>query len=131
MEQIKRPRQSLSLKKILALYVLVSILVALFLSVATFSICNTTVESIRVSYFVSGEKYYLTNEQMERFGEGAYISDVQDPLYKQDGQTIIMLETAPVIATPIYFSLCIIVAVLLFYRNNLKKPLLIMIGKMN
>ena len=36
MEQIKHPRQSLSLKKILALYVLVSILVALFLSVATF-----------------------------------------------------------------------------------------------
>ena len=67
MEQIKHPRQSLSLKKILALYVLVSILVALFLSVATFSICNTTVESIRASYHISGEKYYLTNEQRERF----------------------------------------------------------------
>lgn len=52
MEQIKRPRQSLSLKKILALYVLVSILVALFLSVATFSICNTTVEGIRASYHI-------------------------------------------------------------------------------
>lgn len=123
MEQIKRPRQSLSLKKILALYVLVSILVALFLSVATFSICNATVESIRVSYSVSGEKYYLTNKQGERFGEGVYISDAKDPLSKQDEQTIIMLETVPVIATPIYFSLCIIAAVLLFYRNNLKKPL--------
>lgn len=54
MEQIKRPRQSLSLKKILALYVLVSILVALFLSVATFSICNTTVEGIRASYHICG-----------------------------------------------------------------------------
>lgn len=62
MEQIKRPRQSLSLKKILALYVLVSILVALFLSVATFSICNTTVEGIRASYHISGEKYYLPIE---------------------------------------------------------------------
>ena len=122
MEQIKRPRQSLSLKKILALYVLVSILVALFLSVATFSICNTTVEGIRASYHISGEKYYLTNEQRERFGEGAYISDVQDPLYKQDEQASITLETIPVLAAPIYFSLCIIAAMLLFYRNNLKKP---------
>ena len=119
MEQIKRPRQSLSLKKILALYVLVSILVALFLSVATFSICNTTVESIRASYHISGEKYYLTNDQRERFGEGAYISDVQDPLYKH---AIITFETIPVLAAPIYFSLCIIAAMLLFYRNNLKKP---------
>ena len=113
MEQIKRPRQSLSLKKILALYVLVSILVALFLSVATFSICNTTVEGIRASYHISGEKYYLTNEQRERFGEGAYISDVQDPLYKQDEQASITLETIPVLAAPIYFSLCIIAAMLL------------------
>ena len=122
MEQIKHPRQSLSLKKILALYVLVFILVALFLSVATFSICNTTVEGIRASYHISGEKYYLTNEQRDRFGEGAYISDVQDPLYKQDEQAIITLETIPVLAAPIYFSLCIIAAMLLFYRNNLKKP---------
>lgn len=117
MEQIKRPRQSLFLKKILALYVLVSILVALFLSVATFSICNTTVEGIRASYHISGEKYYLTNEQRERFGEGAYISDVQDPLYKQDEQASITLETIPVLAAPIYFSLCIIAAMLLFIET--------------
>lgn len=43
-------------------------------------------------------------------------------MYKQDEQASITLETIPVLAAPIYFSLCIIAAMLLFYRNNLKKP---------
>ena len=43
-------------------------------------------------------------------------------MYKQDEHAIITFETIPVIAAPIYFSLCIIAAMLLFYRNNLKKP---------
>ena len=123
MEQIKRPRQELSLRKILFLYVIVFALVALFLCVATFSICDTAVERIRASYPASGEKYYLTNEHEERFGEGAYSGEVPDQLSKQDEHTIAMLEIFPVIAAPIYFSLCIIVAALVFYRNNLKKPL--------
>lgn len=123
MEQIKRPRQELSLRKILVLYVIVFALVALFLCVATFSICDTAVERIRASYPASGEKYYLTNEHEERFGEGAYSGEVPDQLSKQDEHTIAMLEIFPVIAAPIYFSLCIIVAALVFYRNNLKKPL--------
>lgn len=121
MEQIKRPRQSLSLKNPCSLCTCFYSSCS-FSFRSDFSICNTTVESIRASYHISGEKYYLTNEQRERFGEGAYISDVQDPLYKQDEHAIITFETIPVIAAPIYFSLCIIAAMLLFYRNNLKKP---------
>ncbi len=114
---------TVSLRKSLVLYVLVSILVALFLSVATFSICDAVGKRIRTSYSASGEEYDLTKEQGERLGKGTYISDISDLLSKQDEHTISMLETVPVIAAPIYFLLCIIAAALLFYKNNLKQPL--------
>lgn len=87
MEQIKGPRQKVSLRKSLVLYVLVSILVALFLSVATFSICDAVGKRIRTSYSASGEEYDLTKEQGERLGKGTYISDISDLLSKQDEHT--------------------------------------------
>lgn len=123
MDQINSQRHDLSLRKSLILYIIVFVVLALILSVATFSVCGVAAERIRSSYPMSGEKYYLTNEQGERFGEGTYIGKFPAPLSEQDERTIAMLETLPVVVAPVYFSVCIIAAALFFYRNRLKKPL--------
>ena len=123
MGQIDCHRHNLSLRKSLILYVIAFVVLAVFLSVTTFSICGSAAEGIRASYPPSGEKYYLTNEQGEQLGEGAYIGTELAPMSQQDERTIAILEMLPVIAAPIYSAFCIIAAALLFYRNRLKKPL--------
>ena len=62
MEKIKHYRLNLSLRKSLVLYVAVFAVLALILSIMTISICDNTVDTIRKSYPLAGEKYYLTNE---------------------------------------------------------------------
>lgn len=116
-------RHDLSLRKSLVLYVIAFAVLAVFLCVATASICDGAAESIRASYPPSGEKYYLTNAQGEQLGDGTYIGKAPAPLSRQDERTIALLEIIPVVATPVYSALCIIAAALLFYRNRLKKPL--------
>ena len=123
MGQINCHRHNLSLRKSLILYVIAFVVLAVFLSVATFFICGSAAEDIRSAYPPSGEKYYLTNEQGEQLGEGAYIGTELAPMSKQDEHTIAILEMLPVIAALIYSAFCIIAAALLFYRNKLKKPL--------
>ena len=123
MGQVNCRRHYLSLRKSLVLYVIAFVVLAVFLSVTTFSICGSAAEGIRTSYPPSGSKYYLTNEQGEQLGEGTYIGTELAPMSKQDERTIAILEMLPVIAAPIYSAFCIIAAALLFYRNRLKKPL--------
>ena len=108
MDQINSQRHDLSLRKSLVLYIIVFVVLALILSVATFSVCGVAAERIRASYPTSGEKYYLTNEQGEQFGEGTYIGKSSALLSEQDERTIAMLETLPVVVAPVYFSVCII-----------------------
>lgn len=123
MGQMNCHRLHLSLRKSLILYVVAFVLLAVILSGVTFSICDTASENISASYPPSGEKYYLTNEQGEQLGNGAYIGTVPVPMSKEDECTIALLEKLPIVATPVYSAFCIIAAVLLFYRNRLKKPL--------
>ena len=123
MGQVNCRKHYLSLQKSLVLYVIAFVVLAVFLSVTTFSICGSAAEGIRASYPPSGEKYYLTNEQGEQLGDGAYIGIVPVPMSKEDERTIALLEKLPIVATPIYSAFCIFAAVLLFYRNRLKKPL--------
>ena len=123
MGQVNCRKHYLSLQKSLVLYVIAFVVLAVFLSVTTFSICGSAAEGIRASYPPSGEKYYLTNEQGEQLGDGAYIGTVPVPMSKEDERTIALLEKLPIVATPIYSAFCIIAAALLFYRNRLKKPL--------
>lgn len=119
----KLPQALFISPKSLVLYVIAFVVLAVFLSVTTFSICDGAAEGIRASYPPTGEKYYLTNEQGEQLGDGAYIGTVPVPMSKEDERTIALLEKLPVVATPIYSAFCIIAAALLFYRNRLKKPL--------
>ena len=123
MGQVNCRKHYLSLPKSLVLYVIAFVVLAVFLSVTTFSICDGAAEGIRASYPPSGEKYYLTNEQGEQLGDGAYIGTVPVPMSKEDERTIALLEKLPIVATPLYSAFCIIAAALLFYRNRLKKPL--------
>lgn len=123
MGQVNCRKHYLSLRKSLVLYVIAFVVLAVFLSVTTFSICDGAAEGISASYPPSGEKYYLTNEQGEQLGNGAYIGTVPVPMSKEDECTIALLEKLPIVATPIYSAFCIIAAALLFYRNRLKKPL--------
>lgn len=123
MDKINRPGRDLSLRKSLIFYVIIFALLALILSVMTFSICGCAADKIRSSYPLTGEKYYLTNEQGEQLGDGAFIGDTTVPMSKRDESLITLLEIFPVMAAPVYSALCIIAAVLLFYRNKLKKPL--------
>lgn len=120
---MNRRGQYLSLRKSLVLYVVAFAALAVVLSAATFALCNGAAESIRAAYPPSGEKYYLTNEQGERLGEGAYIGTEPVPLSEKDENAIALLELIPTVAVPLYSACCIIAAAMLFYRNRLKEPL--------
>lgn len=123
MDKIKRFIRDLSLRKSLVLYVSAFCIAALLLSVTTASLCSHMRDVIRNSYPISGEKYYLTNEQGEQLGGGAYIDSSPSSISPRDEHMLSLLEFIPIITTPIYSALCIIAAILLFYRNKLKKPL--------
>ena len=123
MDKMKRTLRDLSLPGSLVLYIAIFVMLALVLSVMTNSICERAAESIRTSYPASGEKYYLTNEQGERLGDGVYIGKEFVPLSPSDERTINLLKQIPSIAAPVYSALCIIAAALLFYRKKLRKPL--------
>lgn len=123
MDKVRHSGRDLSLRKSLMLYVIVFIVLALGLSVMTAFFCNNITDRIRKSYPISGEKYYLTNEQGEQLGDGTYIDNTPVLLTKQDRYIITLLELLPIIATPLYSALCIIAAALLFYKNKLKLPL--------
>lgn len=122
MDKITYHRKNLSLRKSLALYIVIFILLALLLSAATAFLCDNAITTIRNSYPTLSEKYYLTNEQGEQLGDGTYIGKTV-VISEKDERTISLLDVLPIIATFIYSALCIIAAVLLFYQQKLKKPL--------
>ncbi len=123
MDKVKSPGRNLSLQKSLVLYVVFFAILALVLSVSTASLCDHITQAIRKSYPTFSEKYYLTNEQGERLGDGVSINNVPIEFTEHDERTIAIMGLIPTIATPLYSALCIIAAALLFYKNKLKRPL--------
>lgn len=123
MDKIKRPGRVLSLRKSLVLYVTVFALLALMLSILTGAVCGHIADTIKAPYPLTSEKYYLTNEQGERLGNGSYIGSMSVPLSAKDEHIVDFLDMFPVIAVPVYSAVCIITAALLFYKNKLRKPL--------
>lgn len=123
MDKMKHSGRNLSLRKSLVLYMAAFVVLALILSVTTISLCDNKINAIRTSYPTYGEKYYLTNEQGERLGDGALIGNTPVVYSEHDEHTIAFLEIFPIIAAPLYSTICIIAAVLLFYSNRLKEPL--------
>ncbi|MBB5263482.1 signal transduction histidine kinase [Catenibacillus scindens] len=123
MGKIKIMWRDLSLKKSIALYIFVFAALAMILSAVTSGLCHYAVERIKDSYPPAGERYYLTNAQGERLGEGAYISTEPKAMSEMDERFTSLLENIPIIATPVYCALCIFLAALLFYRGKLKVPI--------
>ena len=91
MVKIMRPVQNLSLRKSLVLYIVLFVMFALALSIMTASVCETVADKINEKYPNTGEKYYLTNEQGERLGEGTYIYKELPVLNEQDEQLLAMV----------------------------------------
>ncbi|MFR3822202.1 MULTISPECIES: HAMP domain-containing sensor histidine kinase [Hungatella] len=124
MEKVKQLSKNLSLRKSIVLYMIAFVVIAIFLCVITAAACNNRIETIKNSYPPSGDKYYLTDVNGRQLGEGAYITNQPIPLSQSDQQKIAVLGFLPVIATPVYSALCILMAAMLFYRNKLEEPLL-------
>ena len=123
MEQMKSLKGELSLRKSLALYIVLFTILAIILCVLTVTISNYAMAAIWAKYPHTGQKYYLTNEQGEQLGEGAYISTESREVSKRDERLVEILEILPIVLAPVYSALCILAAVFLFYRNKLEKPL--------
>ena len=123
MDQIKAACRSLSLRKSIAVYITLFCLLALVLCIITASLCDYAKKRIEEKYPVTGERYYLTNEQGERLGEGSVIGTASMPLTKSDEKMIALLDLIRMLCVPVYSAVCITGAALLFYRDRLKKPL--------
>ena len=114
MGKIKWKPAELSLRRSIILYITGFTLTALLLSGVTANLCKREIQNIRDRYPSSGHKYYLTDEEGNRLGDGAYIGTVPEPLSRQDELRISVLEMIPAAAAPVYSALCILAAALLF-----------------
>lgn len=123
MDRIKRFVNTPSLRKSIIGYITVFALLAAGLSIATGAACYRVSERIRNAYPVTWEKYYLTNPDGERLGEGAYISTEPLAMSEKDERLTALLDLVPMFAAPVYSAAAILAAAGLFYRNRLKKPL--------
>jgi len=123
MDKVKSLWHDLSLRKSIVLYISVFALLAIVLSEATAALCNHWERKIYEAYPSIGERYYLTDENGKRLGEGAFISNDKMLLSERNERLTSVLELVPVAAAPVYSALCVIAAALLFYRNKLKEPL--------
>lgn len=123
MDQIRGKQAVRSLRGSIVLYITVFTLAALLLSGMTANLCRLESQNIRNRYPASGHKYYLTDENGNRMGDGEYIGTMTEPFSRRDEFWLSVLEVLPVLATPVWSALCILAAALLFYRNKLEKPL--------
>jgi signal transduction histidine kinase len=123
MDKIKNRLQNLSLRKSLVLYIILFAVAAFVLSVGITTGCQMAEERIYTNHPRSEERYFLTNEAGERLGEGGLIG-TENILYTvQDKRSLQAIQVLQTLAVPLSFSLCMLAAVLVFYRNKIKKPL--------
>lgn len=123
MDSIKTVCRSLSLRKSIAVYITAFGFLALILCMVTISLCDYARKGIEEKYPVIGERYYLTNEQGERLGEGNVIGTASAPMAESDERMIVFLDLIRIFCVPVYSAACVIGAALLFYRDRLKAPL--------
>lgn len=126
MEKIKDRLKTLSLRKSLALYIILFTAVALVVSIGITQGCRMAEEGIYAKYPQTEERYYLTNEAGERLGEGSLIGTENILYAAQDERSLQAIHVAQGLAVPLSFSLCMLAAVFVFYRNKLRKPLAVL-----
>lgn len=64
MDKIKKMWCNLSLRKSIILYISAFVILAILLSAGTATLCNNATKTIESKYPPTGEKYYLTNENI-------------------------------------------------------------------
>jgi signal transduction histidine kinase len=129
MGKIKKMLNDISIRKSFVLYMLLFMLLAIVLSGIALKSVDIGVEKIQSSYFTGQkERYYLTTEDGKRLGNGAgIIEQYVEPNYSaQDKQILFILDLLQRIISPLAYLLCTGAAAMLFYRNKLRNPLLIL-----
>lgn len=116
-------KMKVSLRRSIIFYIIAFVLIAMILSAGTSFVCDRLSNHIRAAYPETREKYYLTNVDGERLGEGTYISKQEIPYSEMDKKLLGLLDVFPMLVTPIYSAICVFAAAFLFYRNKLKNPI--------
>lgn len=116
-------KMKVSLRRSIIFYIIAFVLIAMILSAGTSFVCDRLSNHIRAAYPETREKYYLTNVDGERLGEGTYISKQEIPYSEMDKKILGLLDVFPMLVTPIYSAICVFAAAFLFYRNKLKNPI--------
>lgn len=116
-------KMKVSLRRSIIFYMIAFVLIAMILSAGTSFVCDRLSNHIRAAYPETREKYYLTNVDGERLGEGTYISKQEIPYSEMDKKILGLLDVFPMLVTPIYSAICVFAAAFLFYRNKLKNPI--------
>lgn len=124
MDKIKQNLRNLSLRKSIVLHIFFFLIIAAILSIIITCGCHNAEERISTAYPQSGERYYLTNEAGEQLGNGVLVGNENIPYSMQDKRTLQVFNVIETLAVPISFSLCMLAAVFVFYRNKLKIPLM-------
>ncbi len=125
MGKISNKINKISIRKSIVCYITFFIIVAIILCALTSWICNISIQNINSKYDKDDKKYYLTTEDGEILGgEGAYIYNNSIEYSKIDEKLIHTLEVLPNILNPTYSIICVILAIIVFYNNKLKRPLL-------
>ena len=126
MDKIKQSLRNLSLRKSIVLHIILFLIIAATLSISITHGCHKAEERISTNYPQKGERYYLTNEAGERLGDGVLVSNENIPYSAQDKRILQVANVIETLAVPLSFSLCMLAAVFVFYRNKLKHPLAIL-----
>ena len=124
MGKIAEHWRNMPLRHSFVCYVLLFAGLALLLCLVTHGICDWGQKQILAKYS-SGPavRYYLTNEQGERLGDGAIIYTDPAQLTAADERLMSWLRLAPSLAVPIYAALSIFAAAWLFWVQKLRAPL--------
>jgi len=126
MDKVKQSLRNLSLRKSIVFYIIIFMALAIFLSACVTRVCQSARTSIANAYPQSGKQFYLTTEDGERLGDGAFILDDIIIYTEADEQKIDGLNFIETVSSPILFALCMLAAVFLFYRKKLKTPLAVL-----
>lgn len=126
MEKLIRWFRQLSIPVTFGIYMTVSLLVALLLSLLTVQGMEVVRSDITKLYVGESETFYLTTPEGKRLGEGVdVVVDVQE-LSASDKWKVRLIDIASSLVVPLIFAISIVLAALLFYRQKMKAPLSIL-----
>lgn len=118
MGKIKKLFRNLSIRKTFMLYVVIFLLLATAISAITINIASDIRTKIMLSYS-DGVK---SNEVSESGIIIQYI-DGEIQYSVKDAAIVKICDAVTSFSIPVFFSVCVVAAALLFYRNKLKKPI--------